>query len=93
MSKIAVTRALRLSGTCIDITKIFAYARLCLGRAVDAFTITNCDQVSAVGVGRVIQGHDASRLWLGPVSAIQANSDQAQLSPVFCTKCLCCDWL
>ena len=40
MSKIAVTRALRLSGTCIDITKIFAYASLRDGRAVDAFTIT-----------------------------------------------------
>ena len=38
MSKIAVTRALRLSGTCIDITKIFAYASLRDGRAVDAFT-------------------------------------------------------
>jgi len=38
MSKIAITRALRLSGTSIDITKIFAYASLRDGRAVDAFT-------------------------------------------------------
>ena len=38
VSKIAVTRALRLSGTSVDITKIFAYARQSLGRAVRAFT-------------------------------------------------------
>ena len=65
------------------ITKIFAYARQSLGRAVDAFTITNCDLSTAVEVGRVSQDPYASRLWLGPVYAIQVNDVVARLSLVF----------